>query len=99
MADENNSGEEVSIEETAGEVSQVVEQAAAPAVTEADATPEVEVPEAAVAEESVAEATEAAEPVAEVATEDDEVAAEDDVVEEEAPVDPADLEFLSLIHI
>ena len=71
MADENNSGEEVSIEETAGEVSQVVEQAAAPAVTEADATPEVEVPEA---------------PVAEVAT-------EDDVVEEEAPVDPADLEF------
>ena len=60
MADENNPGEEVSVEETAGEVSQAVgdtlEQAAAPAVSEAEVKPEVEAPEGAAAVESAPEA-------------------------------------------
>jgi len=57
MADENNLGEEVSVEETAGEVSQAVgetlEQAAAPAASEAGVTPDAEAPKAADAVESV----------------------------------------------
>jgi len=54
MADENNPGEEVGTEQIAGEATQAVESAAAPAEAEAVATPEVETPSP-VAEESVAE--------------------------------------------
>lgn len=86
MADENNSGEEVSTEEAAGEVAQAVEQAAAPAAPEADVAPVAEAPESIDAEASVgAEEAAAEEAGAEV---EDESADE-----EEAAVDPADLEF------
>jgi len=108
--DENNPGEEVSVEETAGEVSQAVgetlEQAAAPAVSEAEATPDVEAPEAAAAVEPAPEESAPEEPapeeepapaataaVAAVGAVAEEAAADDDEDEEETPVDPADLEF------
>jgi len=110
MADENNLGEEVSVEETAGEVSQAVgetlEQAAAPAASEAEATPDVEAPEAVAAVEPAPEESAPEEPaseeepapaataaVAAVGAVAEEAAADDDEDEEETPVDPADLEF------
>ena len=95
MADENNSGEEVSTEEVAGEATQAVEaaveQAAAPEVAEAEVTPDAEAPEAAADADAPVEAEEA---VAEEAVAEEAVADEDEDDEaEEAPVDPADLEF------
>jgi len=83
MADENNSGEEVTTEEIAGDATQAVESAAAPAVPEADATPDAEAPAA----------TDVAEPVAEDAVAEEAVVEDEVAEEEEAPVDPADLEF------
>ena len=94
MADENNSGEEVGTEQIAGEATQAVESAAAPAEAEAVATPEVETPSP-VAEESVAEVAAEAEVAEEAVAQESatEEAEEADADEDEAPVDPADLEF------
>ncbi len=91
MADENNSGEEVSTEEIAGEAAQSVEQAAAPAVTEADAAPEAEAPETsdavkaedAVEEEDAAEEEEAPVDPADLEFSADDIVGDDYDYEEE----------------
>lgn len=84
MADENNSGEDVTTEEVSAEVSQAVEETptAAPAVPEASGAPDADATE-------VAESVDADEAVAE----DVEAEEADGDDEEEASVDPADLEF------